>query len=472
MRSSLPEARDYLLTHFTAFRAALFFCCAGYSGILYGWLRPEPRAFRSGLLAVLVQLWVGLWGDLACVHAGFWSYREMPFNLSGIPIDLHVDWAILWGLALVWLSDRWPGRRTGPLLDVTYLGVWTLVTLLFDAAMAHWLLFLEAFSSVWWVGDLAFLLLVQGFTLWFYRSVEGHPRGLSLLPPLPPYLRSLVYISFFVPFFFIWIPDRIFDAARGFGFEPRIWHVPGIPLVLAALAVALGGWAIWEFARRGEGTPVPWDPARRLVETGPYAFVANPMQISGVLLSVTVLLRTFSWLTAVYLVDIVVVVGAVFDILEPQTLRERFGAPYVRYRSFVRLWWPSARPYPPPEDARPVLLFDDTCWLCRAVVVAFERADTSKIVRTSPLRGELARSLLSGMPGADSLVLVEPPLAPSGLPLISLRSQAVLRALGRGPLAIAWLSAWEGIPGVCAVGDVLYRTVARHRPRSDSDAAS
>jgi hypothetical protein len=35
--------------------------------------------------------------------------------------------------------------------------------LLFDAAMAHWLLFLEAFSSAWWVGDLAFPLLVQGF---------------------------------------------------------------------------------------------------------------------------------------------------------------------------------------------------------------------------------------------------------------------------------------------------------------------
>jgi hypothetical protein len=66
---------------------------------------------------------------------------------------------------------------------------------------------------------------------------------------------------------------------------------------------------------------------------------------------------------------------------------------------------------------------------------------------------------------ADSLVFVEPPLARSGLPLISMRSRAVLRALGRGPLAIAWLSAWEGIPGVCPIGDVLYRIVARHRPR-------
>ena len=49
-------------------------------------------------------------------------------------------------------------------------------------------------------------------------------------------------------------------------------------LQILAVPAVLGISAVCEFARRGGGTPVPFDPPKRLVTTGPYAYIANPMQ--------------------------------------------------------------------------------------------------------------------------------------------------------------------------------------------------
>ncbi|HEY0242450.1 MAG TPA: methyltransferase, partial [Gemmatimonadaceae bacterium] len=46
---------------------------------------------------------------------------------------------------------------------------------------------------------------------------------------------------------------------------------------------ALFSWCLYLFAARGKGTLAPWDPPRKLVVSGPYRYVRNPM-ISGVLL--------------------------------------------------------------------------------------------------------------------------------------------------------------------------------------------
>jgi protein-S-isoprenylcysteine O-methyltransferase Ste14 len=62
-----------------------------------------------------------------------------------------------------------------------------------------------------------------------------------------------------------------------------VWQISLIVQVLAVPAL-LGLTAMQEFVLRGRGTPVPFDPPRRLVTTGIYAYVRNPMQLSAVLL--------------------------------------------------------------------------------------------------------------------------------------------------------------------------------------------
>ena len=60
--------------------------------------------------------------------------------------------------------------------------------------------------------------------------------------------------------------------------------MPGWQLQLAIQCVFLiavpGISAAFEFAERGGGTPIPFDPPRRLVTSGIYRYCANPMQVS------------------------------------------------------------------------------------------------------------------------------------------------------------------------------------------------
>ena len=127
----------------------------------------------------------------------------------------------------------------------------------------------------------------------------------------------------------------------------------------AALAVGLvGAWlfvtTVVDFARRGRGTLAPWDPPRRLVLSGPYRHVRNPM-ISGVVLLV---LAQGGWLGSA----LVAGWGALFLVInlvyirssEEPALRARFGEAYDTYCRAVPRWIPRLAPWrADPEDTEP-----------------------------------------------------------------------------------------------------------------------
>src|SRR5690242_14117739 len=56
----------------------------------------------------------------------------------------------------------------------------------------------------------------------------------------------------------------------------------GAGFLCAAIGLALFASSLHHFVTRGRGTLAPWDPPRRLVVSGPYRWVRNPM-ISGVI---------------------------------------------------------------------------------------------------------------------------------------------------------------------------------------------
>ncbi len=118
-----------------------------------------------------------------------------------------------------------------------------------------------------------------------------------------------------------------------------------LSLALQALAIPaiVGLSAVQEFASRGRGTPLPYDPPKRLVTTGPYAYVANPMQLSAVLLFVAwgLVLQNL-WIAAAGIVAHIFSAGLA-GWSEKQDLSERFGDRWQCYRREVRNWWPRWR---------------------------------------------------------------------------------------------------------------------------------
>jgi protein-S-isoprenylcysteine O-methyltransferase Ste14 len=121
---------------------------------------------------------------------------------------------------------------------------------------------------------------------------------------------------------------------------PGAWYA----LAVIAAGVALYVWSVRNFAVVGRGTPGLWDAPRRVVATGPYRWVRNPIYIAALLivageawlfLSPALLLYTAALAVAFHLF----VVG-----YEEPRLRRRFGEQYGAYRRSVSRWIP----HPPP----------------------------------------------------------------------------------------------------------------------------
>lgn len=116
-------------------------------------------------------------------------------------------------------------------------------------------------------------------------------------------------------------------------------------MLLFTLCSSLGVWCALVMSRLGEGTPLPLDSPRRLVVTGPYAFVRNPMAIAGLGQGAAVALFLGSPLVAGYVVLGGFLWQCVARPLEEDDLAAHFGEAYLRYRATVRCWWPRSSPY-------------------------------------------------------------------------------------------------------------------------------
>lgn len=134
----------------------------------------------------------------------------------------------------------------------------------------------------------------------------------------------------------------LIEARWGLAVEaPPVLRISGA--VLFALASALALWAAISMSSRGEGTPLPSAMPRRLVISGPYRYVRNPMAITGITQGVAVGLMLGSWLVVVYALCGSLVWNWMIRPLEEADLERRFGAEFDDYRRHVGCWVPTYR---------------------------------------------------------------------------------------------------------------------------------
>jgi len=117
----------------------------------------------------------------------------------------------------------------------------------------------------------------------------------------------------------------------------------GLLPIAAGLPVLLDSFA--RFALQGLGTPAPVAPPRRLVVTGFYRHVRNPMYVAVVAL----ILGQGLLFGSVRVLEYGLVVWAAFHIFvwlyEEPALRDTFGDEYRELCDNVRRWIPRLRPW-------------------------------------------------------------------------------------------------------------------------------
>ena len=157
------------------------------------------------------------------------------------------------------------------------------------------------------------------------------------------FLRSLIWTVLLPGMVAGYIPWRFF----GFRLHTPQSAVQLIGIAMAAVGAVILLLCIVEFARRGRGTLSPFDPPRKLVVTGLYRWVRNPMYVGVALVLLGEVMMSGSSALAAYAVISFVCVNLFILAYEEPYLTHTFGASYQEYKMHVGRWIPRLSPWTP-----------------------------------------------------------------------------------------------------------------------------
>jgi protein-S-isoprenylcysteine O-methyltransferase Ste14 len=323
--------------------------------------QPSKKLVIGALLASLWSLTslVALQSLVDYFH--WWQFEAQGGVFFGIPVDLLVGWSLLWGAIPLFISIY------------LRLPVWLVIMLVFDLFFMPLCAPVLQLNKNWVIGELVFLIVcfvpAQLLGRW---TIEGRKL----------FVRAFLQLICFSILFLFILPLIIFGQVGGDWkiMSTRPFWLNSLNIQLLAIPALLGVSALQEFALRGYGTPLPYDPPKRLVTSGFYRYVSNPMQVSMmlVLCGYGIMLNHF-WLFFSGLVAFAYGIGlAGWD--EKQDLSLRFGQDWVNYRKQVKNWIPLWRPWQAniastsEGQALPLakLYFDEGCNQCSQLAEWFK----------------------------------------------------------------------------------------------------
>jgi protein-S-isoprenylcysteine O-methyltransferase Ste14 len=310
-------------------RAALLLGPAAAATALVWGSRPIPREATAAMVAFLWQLPALLLLHLLATRFGWWRFDVATNALLGLPVDVWIGWALWWGPVAAF-ALRW-------------VPAWALVvaSIAIDLATMPGLAPLVEVGPDWWVGDAVAMALCLAPALWFARLTRE-----DRLPRRRAMFHSLGWGGYMV----LVLPAcALTCTGRGLADLYRLPATGAEGALLAAVAFLLfvGVAATAEFARAGDGTPIPLDPPKRVVVTGPYAFVANPMQVISAAVMLMFAAYARSWALAL--------VGAMFFVFDTvyatwynrAHISRAMPAAWGAYRGEVDEWRLRWRPHAP-----------------------------------------------------------------------------------------------------------------------------
>ena len=405
-------------------------------------LRPNrERIFSAAMVGFVWTLPSLLAVQLLNLHFGWWNFNATGGLFRGMPVDLYLGWSVLWGILpilsfgatrIAWVSAAFFG------IDLLLMPVCVPVVTL---------------SHRWITGEFVALGLVlvpaQLFARWTLTD-----RQLKA--------RAVFHVLAAGGVFLFLIPEVVFALRPAHRWESLLYELPwlrNLELQATALLGIIGISAVQEFAQRGHGTPIPYDPPKQLVVSGLYRYISNPMQLSCALVMTAwgCVLRN-PWLALPAIMSFLYSFGlAAWD--EGEDMRVRFGKPWEEYRNNVKAWKPRLTPWQSPDRPAARLYVAEMCGPCSELRRWFESQGSMALqivaAEDHPTR-DLQRITYDSMDGAE----------------IEEGVVAFARALEHINLGWAFAGAVFRLPGISHLVQILVdasglgpRSISR-RPRS------
>lgn len=300
-----------------------------FAVVILGWKkRSNPRALTGTLFAFLYGLGTIFITHQIAIYFGWWTYGGDTLKLMELPVDLWLGGAFLFGPVL---NLAFP--RTAPVYFVLpiIIGLHGTVFLSLEPLI---------YAGNGWFSGTLFVFLIAHIPAIYLARWTATDRLLPLRASLLAF--GFGFLAFAV------LPSVVMTAMGG------AWHLSNIPvwkatigLPVLGLCFVMGLSAVQMFVVHGEGTPIPLDNTRRLVRTGIYAYLVNPMQLCSAAAWITIgFIIGNIWVSSAALMAWVFVVGMV-RWHHRHDLLLRFPEGWPEYRANVTEWKPRWRPWIP-----------------------------------------------------------------------------------------------------------------------------
>ncbi len=287
---------------------------------------PKEDLRRALVAGMMASVWVAAtlpWLNELCVNAGYWSFTvEHHYTLKALPLSLYVGWIVLWGMLPVFLM-YYTGFRIWPIVCV-YVLLDLLTMGLFEPVM-------NLTPWRWLIGEACLVLLCLFPAVYLAKWVA--------LQKQLAWRASLISMAFVM--LLLWIipssvPAMSIDFISEWDEYPLLMKYLWCMLLVLASIPGING--VMEFVRVGQGTPIPYDAPRKLVTTGAYAYVQNPMQLSMVtVLAIWACIFSSWFVLSLSVVAIIYSIG-IAQWSEAGDLEQRYGEPWIKYQHSISAW--------------------------------------------------------------------------------------------------------------------------------------
>lgn len=169
-----------------------------------------------------------------------------------------------------------------------------------------------------------------------YAVAAGDKQRRNFVKALMPLILYVIIALFILASFWVdrWLALPVFRFT---------WWGIGLFVLLLLLGFVIDAWIIVTF-RRASGTPMPFKPPPKLITTGIYAHVRNPMAIAGVLIGEGLGFLLGSLSLILIFIPLLTLLGFLYlKAVEERELELRFGKEYLEYKKRVPMFIPKFR---------------------------------------------------------------------------------------------------------------------------------
>lgn len=232
-----------------------------------GLLASPVYSSREKAASLVAFVWQFLTALAICLLYVRWQHWEVPAQKSlveDVPVDFLASHSILLGSCVTLFL-----RKQALSLKLLLSGA-VLITLYCIGPVLP-----SAVGNIPFLASLLFCSLSPSLILGHCATGDHHPLLRSAL-------QSLAWAGVL-----LWVLPSLLFQHPDYSWSPLLQRPLEITLAYSLpllLPVSLLCSALWQFASEGEGTAFPYDPPKRLVVGGIYAYLSNPMQVGICLL--------------------------------------------------------------------------------------------------------------------------------------------------------------------------------------------